>query len=302
MKALSIRQPRAAQTVDGARTLDVRTWATKHRGPLAIHAGALRRVRRIRRLGFVPEALHYGALIGTVTLAEVVPLDESAWEARRDEHLHDGPFPGGSLYGWRFTDARRLARPVPMRGHMGLFDVDHPLLNVPHPPDAPAANVHEPAYDAGHLDDTRPFALFTLPDGDGYRVALYQHGRRRDPGQPPLGETLALPSTLWGIELGGDALRAVSDRLLAALRANGHRPSDLARRPKTPFYLDEVTGLRLALVFLAVKPLSRFDRIEAVSNGIRHMSDEEAYYWFSKCSSGPQAARAQKALRVLLGD
>ena len=60
MKALSIRQPRAAQTADGARTLDVRTWATDYRGPVALHAGAKRRVRRIRQLGFVPEALTYG--------------------------------------------------------------------------------------------------------------------------------------------------------------------------------------------------------------------------------------------------
>jgi len=30
------------------------------------------------------------------------------------------------------------------------------------------------------------------------------------------------------------------------------------------------------------------------------MSAEEAYYWFSKCTAGPDAVRAQKALRVLL--
>ncbi|MEM1043501.1 MAG: hypothetical protein AAGI91_12840 [Bacteroidota bacterium] len=301
MKALSIRQPRAAQTVDGARTLDVRTWATEHRGPLAVHAGSTRRVRRIRGLGFVPEALHYGAVVGTVTLVDVVPVDEAAWEARRHEHLHDGPFPGGVQYGWQFEDARRLPRPVPVRGRMGLFDVEEDRLGAVYEGDALRQDAHEPTYDAGHLDETRPFALFTLPDGDGYRVALYQHVRQRDESQPMLGEAVSVPGALWGIELGGDALRAVSDRLLAALRANGHRPSDLSRRPKAPFYLDEVTGLRLALVFLAVKPLSRYDRIEAISTGVRHMSDEEAYYWFSKCSGGTQASNAQRALRVLLG-
>jgi len=32
------------------------------------------------------------------------------------------------------------------------------------------------------------------------------------------------------------------------------------------------------------------------------MGDEEAYCWFSKCSAGADALRAQKALRVLLSD
>ena len=263
MKALSLRQPRAAQTADGARTLDVRTWATDYRGPIALHAGGARRVRRIRQLGFVPEALTYGAVIGTATLAHVVPLDPDAWDATRAQHLHDGPFPGGEAYGWQFTDARRLARPVPARGRRGLFDLDDALLDGhAYVDEAPRAGVHEPAYDADHLDEARPFALFTIADGDAYRVALYQHARQRDAEQPALGDALAVPNALWGIELGGDALRAVSDRLLAALRTNGYRPSDLSRRPKTPFYLDEVTGLRLALVFLAVKPLTprRSDR------------------------------------------
>jgi len=30
--------------------------------------------------------------------------------------------------------------------------------------------------------------------------------------------------------------------------------------------------------------------------------DEETYYRFSKCSAGPDAARAQRALRVLLAE
>ena len=46
--------------------------------------------------------------------------------------------------------------------------------------------------------------------------------------------------------------------------------------------------------------LARHDRIEAIGQGVQAMGDEEAYYWFSKCSAGPDALRAQKALRILL--
>ena len=104
--------------------------------------------------------------------------------------------------------------------------------------------------------------------------------------------------------MGGDGLRAVSDHLLNALRSNGYKATDLARAAgsERPFYLDELTGLRLALILLAVKPLSRHDRIEAIGQGVQAMGDEEAYYWFSKCSAGAGAVRARRALRILLAD
>lgn len=71
---------------------------------------------------------------------------------------------------------------------------------------------------------------------------------------------------------------------------------------ETPFYLNEPSGLRLALILMAVKPLARHDHIEAIGQGIQMMSDEEAYYWFSKCSASADATRAQRALRVLLAE
>ena len=110
------------------------------------------------------------------------------------------------------------------------------------------------------------------------------------------------PCALWGIELGGDPLRAVADHLLSALRANGYTATALAHASgdDAPFYLDELSGLRLALILMAVKPLARHERIEAIGQGVQRMSAEEAYYWFSKCSAGADALRAQKALRILL--
>ncbi len=42
--------------------------------------------------------------------------------------------------------------------------------------------------------------------------------------------------------------------------------------------------MRLGLLFMMVKPLSRGDRIEAIAQGVRAMPIEEAYYRFSKCS------------------
>jgi len=300
MKALSFHQPRAEQIIRGIKTVDVRTWQVQYRGPLVIHASSKRRDGRCRVLGFDPDALDYGALIGTVEVTEIVPLDEATYEALREEHLLDDPFPSGPCYGWRLANPRRFDAPIPYRGRMRLFEVDLERAREGAPPVS-----RRPKRDAYRVtpplepDPERPFVLYTIPDADGgYRVALYQWLQHT--GEP----NKRAPGAMWGIELGGDPLRAVADHLLSALRANGHKATDLARAAgsETPFYLDELTGVRLALILLAVKPLTRHDRIEAISLGVQAMGDEETYYWFSKCSAGPDALRAQKALRVLLAD
>ncbi len=145
--------------------------------------------------------------------------------------------------------------------------------------------------------------LYTIPETDsGYRVALYQWVRKVPGTSESAGHLERAHGALWSVELGGDQLCSVADHLLAALRVNDYKATDLARAAGAdePFYLDELTGLRLALILMAVKPLTRHDRIEAIGQGVQAMSAEEAYYWFSKCSAGPDALRAQKALRILL--
>ena len=64
--------------------------------------------------------------------------------------------------------------------------------------------------------------------------------------------------------------------------------------------LSEKADVRLGLLFLAIKPITKMQRVEAISHGLRAMTNEEAYYWYSKCTTSPTADHAQKTLRVLL--
>ncbi len=294
MKALSFHQPRAEQIARGEKTVDVRTWQASYRGPLAIHASTQRRDARCRALGFDPDALAYGALLGTVALVDVYPLDAEGYAALQAQHRLDTPFPDTPCFAWVFERPARLAEPLPYRGRMRLFNV---ALESPEVMSPAVSRVTPPR----SPDPERPFALYAFPEEDGgYRIALDQWGAAGGVASARAVDTGAL----WSIEVGGDALRAVTDHVLAALRANGYQATALARAVGSdrPLYLDELTGLRLALILIAVKPLARHDRIEAIGLGIQTMSAEEAYYWFSKCTSGDDALRAQKALRVLLAD
>jgi hypothetical protein len=97
MKAITIRQPWAQLIAAGLKTIETRSWPTKYRGPLAIHAGlrphpfedALHRLLESKRMSpfeatilagttdtrLVPR----GAVVATATLTDVLPVFGSDW-------------------------------------------------------------------------------------------------------------------------------------------------------------------------------------------------------------------------------
>jgi hypothetical protein len=108
-----------------------------------------------------------------------------------------------------------------------------------------------------------------------------------------------LPSVKMG-SIDGLALSSAQDIVLDVLRSNHYRPTVLQHNRKKCLGLNEESGVRLALLFKAISPLSNLDHIRTLQQAIGAMSDEEAYYWFSKCC-GPNGRRGVRALRVLFG-
>lgn len=139
-------------------------------------------------------------------------------------------------------------------------------------------------------DDFFELRVVPRPSSE-YGLALYQMPPRTNGYVPKM----RLVAQVWGLPL-----RAVSDHVFRALRKSGHRATELARARHEPFILDEDTGVRLGLLFLAVKPLHKTTRIDSISAALRSMASEEAYYWFSKCTSDRTARFAQRALRIML--
>jgi hypothetical protein len=140
----------------------------------------------------------------------------------------------------------------------------------------------------------QPFELRIVPQRDGnYPLALYQ--RSVESRSADMNGSWRLVVQVWGTPL-----RAVLDHVLAILKQAGYRPSDLYRSRRAPFLLAEELGVRLALLFLAVKPLRKVSRITEISEQVPGMAVEEAYYWFSKTTDHGSGRRSQKALRILL--
>ena len=82
----------------------------------------------------------------------------------------------------------------------------------------------------------------------------------------------------------GTAMHVVGHHLLEALKSSGYRPTDLKRNRRKPFTMPETVGVRLGLALLAVKPLQKPRRIEEVASAVQELCDDEAYYWYAKCT------------------
>lgn len=310
MKALSFRQPWAELIIQGKKKLDLRTWKTSYRGSLAVYASLSVEKEACRDFNIDPGELTAGAVIGIVDLVKVIKLDEAAFLARTGEHLNTRSY-REPMYGWELANPRPLVEPKPAKGRIKWFDVD---IDKSLPSNA-VEDVGNEIFDLDKITTlpeitspgSGPFELRVIPELEGetknpaYRLALYQRRVAASPVQMSLYRK-DIDQFMRIIELSNTILQSLADQVLDALRLNGYKATELSASRKEPFLLDEESGVRLGLLFMTVKPISKMSRVEAISEGIRRMTSEELYYWYSKCTSKPTAQRAQKALRILLAE
>ena len=130
MKALSVRQPWAWLIANGYKDIENRTWSTKYRGPVLIHASARRITyaeydaaldvvieyeKRTGRHVDIPGISNFraapwrGAIVGVATITGCIVESASPW--------FSGP------YGFTLEAARPLSH-RPMKGRLGFFETN----------------------------------------------------------------------------------------------------------------------------------------------------------------------------------
>ena len=119
--ALSLKQPWAALLVHGRKTVEVRRWATRRRGPVLIHAARVPDPRPEAWAHVPPElreaARLVGGVVGAADLMSLVAYrTPGQFAADQGRHLNDPSWfiPQG-LIGFVFANAR----PLPFRAYPG---------------------------------------------------------------------------------------------------------------------------------------------------------------------------------------
>lgn len=310
MRAVSVHQPWADLIVNGEKTEDFRTWKISHRGPLAIHASLKIDQNACEEKGINVSDLTIGAIVGYVHLVDIEQVEKTDQpENPSIETNHEEKEKEKSTYIWKFNDPRPLEEPIPVTGRKGIFHVpDDIFLDL-----TPIVDKPEISDTSISLDSRAPFELRIIVENNGklsngtYRLAIVQVNR----SLPALSNKILNdqsmkqtnpPKQRTVSELGGIPLKIVADAILEALRKNGYSATELNAQRQEAFLLSEESGVRLALIFLAIQSLKKTNRMEEISHGIQVMTAEELYYWFAKCTSSRNAERALKALRLLLSD
>jgi len=108
MKALSVRQPYANQILSGQKSIEVRSWPTRHRGELLIVSCAARRGNQYGG--------PYGVSLCVATLADCRPM------TKRDETAAMSALPGEGAWAWVLTDVRPVEQ-IPVTGRLGIYEL-----------------------------------------------------------------------------------------------------------------------------------------------------------------------------------
>lgn len=144
MKVLSILQPWASLVILGHKKIETRSWNTKYRGELLIHASA-KKIRLqdgmydlidyMERIGFMANysELPYGSIIGKVNLVDVTTtsiinsntdLDiKTNWKHLTEQELAFGDY-SPNHFGWLLKDNVAFDVPYPAKGQLNLWN--HP--------------------------------------------------------------------------------------------------------------------------------------------------------------------------------
>ena len=116
----------------GAKTIETRSWQTAYRGELLIHASSGRKgsvlCNELPFRNYIPSfrQLPFGAIIGSVTLRDIVPVElldlpSTRLAALTLEEKAFGDYTKGR-YAWLLENPVPFAHPIPINGSLGLWD------------------------------------------------------------------------------------------------------------------------------------------------------------------------------------
>ena len=124
MKALTIKQPWATLIIQGDKRFEFRSWQTKYRGELLIHAGKGIDKEAMKRLAkYLPAELPYGKILGKVKLVDCIKMSPEFKELLLKEN--SDIYTKSSFqekYGWQLSDIEVFEKPIEAKGHLSLWE------------------------------------------------------------------------------------------------------------------------------------------------------------------------------------
>jgi hypothetical protein len=130
MKVITLKQPWATLVAEGIKKYEFRSWKTKYRGKLLIHAGVgveKQAMSKFKNLNFEYPS---GKIIAVVDLEECLELnDELNNKIISEKNIIYGD-KKRSGYAWKLNNVKKINCDENIKGQLGLWNLDTNMLNI----------------------------------------------------------------------------------------------------------------------------------------------------------------------------
>ena len=128
MKVITIKQPFASLIAEGIKQYEFRTWKTKYRGELLIHAGKGIDKKAMKKFEHLNLEYPSGCIIGKVNLTDCVEINDKV----REELNKKNPLVYSSIikhkewigYGFKLENIEKI-NPIEVNGKLSLWDYEY---------------------------------------------------------------------------------------------------------------------------------------------------------------------------------
>ena len=129
MKVITIKQPFATLIAGGLKKYEFRTWKTKYRGDILIHAGKGIDKKTMKKFEHLNLEYPSGCIIAKATITDCVIVDDKMRKILKEKN----PLVYSSIikhtewegYGFKLENIEKI-EPITVNGKLSLWDYDYP--------------------------------------------------------------------------------------------------------------------------------------------------------------------------------
>ncbi len=126
MKALTIKEPWATLIIEGYKKYEFRSWKTKYRGKILIHAGMSLERDNVDRFAVYNLEYSKGVIIGEADIVDCILVDQKLDdELKKINPLVYGRSGHIEKYAWKLENVKKYEKPIPVKGKLGLWNYDN---------------------------------------------------------------------------------------------------------------------------------------------------------------------------------
>lgn len=125
MKVITIKQPFASLIADGLKRYEFRTWRTKYRGDILIHAGKSIDKKAMNKFKHLGLDYPIGCIIAKATISDCICIDSNMKKKLNEENplVYSGVVKDSNWvgYGFQLDNVEKL-KPIYVNGKLSLWD------------------------------------------------------------------------------------------------------------------------------------------------------------------------------------